>query len=129
MKPDNRLSHFAAQFPVHDVEKAMIWYRENLDFEILFEWGEPIDYAVLKRDDSVSIHLSRVDSSEEIHPRSIYIFCFNVNTVYETLKTKGVEGLGGICDQEYGMRDFDLYDPYGHRLSFGTGIHLLAEDQ
>lgn len=129
MAEEKQLSHFGAQFPVHDVNKAADWYRDNLGFEILYEWGSPAEYAVLKKDDAVSIHFTKVESNVEVQERAIYIFCYNVNDVYEELRDKSIEGLKEITDREYGMRDFDLYDPFGHRLSFGTGLHMLNEDQ
>ena len=41
----------------------------------------------------------------------------------ESLRAAGLgrAALGALEDQPYGMRDFDLTDPWGHSLCFGEG--------
>jgi uncharacterized glyoxalase superfamily protein PhnB len=41
--------------------------------------------------------------------------------VYSELKENGVEHIPKPEDQDYGMRDFEVVDPWGNRLTFGKG--------
>ena len=115
-----KLSHFATQFPVYDPETASEWYTEKLGFSIEFKWGDPVDYIVTQREDAVSIHFVRSDNSE-IQPRIIYVFCFDVDAVYEELSSKGIEKITKPINHEYGMRDFEVRDPFGNMIVFGMG--------
>lgn len=116
-----KLSHYAVNFKVPDVEIAAEWYKEKLGFEIIFRWGDPVDYIVTNREEVVSIHFVK-SGKEYIQKQSIYVFCFAVDEVYEELKEKEIATISPIADQEYGMRDFDVLDPYGNQITFGTGL-------
>lgn len=116
-----KLSHYAVNFKVPDAEVAAEWYREKLGFEIIFKWGEPVNYVVTNREEVVSIHFV-TSEKDPIQKQSIYVFCFVVDEVYEELKEKEIEKMSPIADQDYGMRDFDVFDPYGNQITFGTGL-------
>ncbi len=124
---NTQFSHAAPIFPVSDVAKSIEYYKHMLGFEVMFTWGELPSYAVLKRDDAVSLHLSLRD--ENFKPASrhvtLYVFVYNVDDVYNDFVGKGVTILNPVGDREYGMRDFDIEDPDGFILSFGTGLDML----
>ena len=117
-----KLSHFATQFPVHNPEEAAEWYNQKLGFSIEFKWGDPVDYVVTQREEAVSIHFVRSEVSE-IQPRVIYIFCYDVDAVYNELSLKGIEKVSSPVNHEYGMRDFEVWDPFGNMIVFGMGIN------
>ncbi|MBO6794572.1 MAG: VOC family protein [Balneolaceae bacterium] len=119
MKPN--ISHFAAIFPAKDPESLANWYAEKLGFEITFKWGEPVDYIVTNREHKVSIHFSKSDN-ENLQPSMLYVFCEDVDAIHAEFVKNGVDKLSALEDQEYQMRDFDVVDPVGNRLTFGMGI-------
>jgi len=116
-------SHAATILPVNDVKKSMNYYRDVLGFDITFEWGDPVDYAVL-RAGAVSLHLSkRSDNrSPNEHHIAIMIFVERIDQLYEVVKSKSATIKNEIGDREYHMRDFDIVDPDGYIISFGQGI-------
>ncbi len=119
---EKKLSHFATQFPVHNPEEAASWYTEKLGFSIEFKWGDPNEYIVAKREDIVQIHFVRSELNK-IQPRVIYIYCHDVNAVYEELSSNQIKQITSPQNHEYGMRDFKVHDPYGNRIVFGMGIN------
>ena len=121
----SNISHAATVFPVEDVQSTLDYYRDILGFEITFEWEEPVTYAVLKRGENVSIHVvqKRDDFKPSKEHTAVYIFCNDVDAVYEELKTKGANITCEIGDREYGMRDFDVTDPNGFQICFSMGLH------
>ena len=127
MKVEN-FSHAATVFPVQDIEKSIEFYRDKLGFDVTFEWGEPVQYAVLKSGD-VSVHLV-VKDDPKYQPSSVhtalYVFVHDVDEVYEELKANGASITNEIADRDYGMRDFDITDPDGFQLCFAMGI---SEDE
>ncbi len=118
---EKKLSHFAVQFPVQDPVEAGKWYENKLGFSIEFEWGDPVDYLVTQRENAVSIHFIRTEV-KDVEPRTIYIFCYDVDAVYEELSSNENMELTAPFNHEYGMRDFEVRDPYGNLIVFGMGI-------
>lgn len=124
MQEKKLLSHSATIFPVKDIKASSSYYSEQLGFQIMFEWGHPTDYVVLKRDDAVSIHLSkRLDNQKSSDEHvTLYIFTHDVDALHKEFEHKEVNISTPIGNREYGMRDFDVKDPDGHIISFGQGI-------
>jgi len=120
----SKLSHFAAVFPVADPTASATWYKEKLSFEITFQWEEPATYVVTKREEAVSIHFVKNDGSytPPANHNSLYIFCHDVDAVYDELKSNGATIHTPIETHDYGMRDFDIKDPDGFIVSFGQGV-------
>jgi uncharacterized glyoxalase superfamily protein PhnB len=108
---------------------AAKYYQDQLGFEIHFVWGEPAEYVVTNREDSVGIHF--VKQQDGFQPSqahiSLYIFVYDVDRLYLELKAKEVEIVNPIGTREWGMRDFDIKDPNGYLLSFGTHVDRLTD--
>ena len=117
------ISHFAAIFPVDDVEATANYYQDILGFEITFKWEDPASYVVTKAGESVGIHF--VKREDNYQPSSshcaLYIFVHDVDTLYKQYQNAGVEITNPIDTRDYGMRDFDIKDPNGFILTFGKG--------
>ena len=116
-----RLSHFAAIFPCHDPEEVAEWYRDKLGFSITFKWEDPASYVVTHKDDAVSIHFSKSEK-QNLQPCLISIFCYDVEAVYEELIENKIERISKPETRDYGMRDFDVIDPWGNRITYGMFV-------
>lgn len=116
-------SHFAAIFPVDNVKESAEYYRDKLGFEITFEWDDPPSYIVTKNGETVSIHFVKKDDDYKpsAHHCALYIFVHDVDKLYEEYKESGANITNPIGTREYAMRDFDVTDPNGFIVSFGTG--------
>ena len=94
----------------------------NVGFTITFTYGSPPYYSVVIRDD-IGIHFTKVENrSIRIQPNQLFIFVYDVNAVYHEFKQKGVADMQEPANRDYGMRDFDLFDLNGHRITFGKNI-------
>jgi uncharacterized glyoxalase superfamily protein PhnB len=125
-----RFLHCAPVLPVDNLLKSMRFYEDKLGFTVSFTYGEPPHYAIAKRGDEVSIHLSeREDTTQKIQPWSVYIFVTNVDAIYEEYRAKGLRMFVPPEDQEYGMREFETTDLNGHFLTFGQGIESPSRDR
>lgn len=117
------LSHFSPVFPVNDVVETIKWYEAKLGFHTDFTWEEPATYAVISRD-GIKVHFTKKDDDFEpsnVHT-ALYIFVFDVDKLFEEIKDKGLDVEAPIT-YEYGMRDFDVLDLNGFRLTFGQSVH------
>lgn len=121
-----QVSHAATILGVPDLEKGLAFYRDILGFKVAFLWGDPVDYAVLNREDKVSIHLS-LNPPREAPPHTIlYIFVHDVDRMYAELRESGLNLPYQPETQPYGMREFDVQDPFGYRISFGTFVESAS---
>ena len=124
--PDLRklYSHAATILPVKDIQASIQFYRDLLDFDLTFTWGAPVDYAILKGGDQITIHLTESTNVEVSNQNHIKIYCFvhDVDALYEAFLARKVQVHTPIGDRDYRMRDFDISDPDGHLISFGKGM-------
>lgn len=115
------LSHQAVILAVADLDANRNYFTQQLGFRIHFQAGDPVYYLVLKRD-GITINLSLSDELVKApsHP-SAYIFCTEAAVLYTEFKDKGVSFAEELNDTDYGMREFVVNLPSGHRLVFGQG--------
>ena len=124
-----QFSHAATILPCSDIERSMAYYRDALGFDINFTWPleGPVTYAVLAREDAINIHLTLREDEVSMSgtKAGIYIFVHDVNALFEEYQKSGAEITSALADQDYGMRDFDVRDPDGYQLTFGTGLERM----
>lgn len=114
-----KLTGLAPVLHVKDMSAALAYYRDKLGFAVTFTWEEPPRYVCLCLGDC-SIHLNAYVPPAA--PSHVAIFCKGVDALYDQLVARGVAIAVPIADRPYGMRDFGVDDPDGHRLDFGQGI-------
>jgi uncharacterized glyoxalase superfamily protein PhnB len=114
-----KLCGAATLFVVQDVLGSVAHYRDVLGFEVGFTYGEPTFYAGVERDE-VGIHLQAAHQTKRhVGQGAVNVFVTEVDALYEELKTRGARVLSAPKDYAYGMRDFDVEDLDGNRLTFG----------
>lgn len=114
------IDHLAPVLHVSKVQENKVFF-EKLGFKVEFEWDDPVDYLVLKRNQA-TIHLSKaikphIDSGQI----DVYLFVENIKEYYSDLVKSKVEITTPLGQREYGMWDFDIKTPDGYNLSFGEG--------
>jgi uncharacterized glyoxalase superfamily protein PhnB len=97
-----------------------------LGFDVTFQYGEPLYYVCLCRDE-VSLHLIAANAAKRL-PRNgaICIFVRDVDAIYAELTARGANVLKAPQDYAYGMRDFDITDLDGNQITFG--MESVAQD-
>ena len=116
-----KLCGAATLFVVQDLLKSVAHYRDVLGFKVEFTYGEPEFYAGVERDE-VTIHLQAAhETKRHVGQGAVNVFVTAVDALYEELKSRGARVLNAPKDYAYGMRDFDVDDLDGNRLTFGTG--------
>jgi len=114
-----------------DVPAAVDYFADTLGFFFDPETGlfapdaaEGPVYAIGSRD-GVGVHLQirrrPVFAAErEAIESDAYFYVDDADALFEEYVSKGVTFHYPICDEDYGMRDFAVVDPEGHRLAFGS---------
>jgi catechol 2,3-dioxygenase-like lactoylglutathione lyase family enzyme len=120
------LAGSATVFVVSDITAGLAYYRDVLGFEVTFEYGEPLSYACLCRDE-VALHLLASSSTKRLPGHgAICIFVRDVDQIYAEVSARGARLLNQPEDRDYGMRDFDVVDADGNQLTFGMGTDAAA---
>lgn len=116
----------ATLFVVGDVLKSVAHYRDILGFDVAFTYGEPVFYGGVTRDD-VTIHFQAAHRTKRAAGHgAVNIFVTEVDALHAELASRGALIVQPPGDRPYGMRDFDLDDPDGNRLTFGMEAMLPA---
>ncbi len=110
------LEAITPRFPVPDIESALAFYIDRLGFALGWKWGSPPTHANVCRD-SIAIDLILAPSRSG-GAAMAYVSVTGVEELHGELQRRGVR-LNAIEDRDYGMRDFEVVDPFGNRLAFG----------
>lgn len=78
--------------------------------------GRHDDYLVL-HNGGVEMHFARHDT---VTPSTCFLHVTDARKMWKQLRDQGVEGVGDIVDQDYGLREFVLTDPDGNRVRIGS---------
>lgn len=116
----------ATVFVVADIAKSTEHYRDVLGFTVTFEWGTPVSYVCLCRDE-VALHLNSANRTRRLPGNgAVCVFVRDVDAVHTELAARGARIAKPPQNWDYGMRDFDVTDLDGNQLTFGTGSESPA---
>lgn len=117
-------SHASPIFPVVNVQETAVFFRDQLGFTIEFSWEAPPSYIVLSRG-SVGLHLTTWEQADQPTPSLLYVFVHDVDAYYQELLSRNTPVKVPPENQAYGMRDFDVEVPGGHRITFGCSVERI----
>lgn len=119
MSQQPKLAGAATVFVVKDIAASLAHYRDVFGFTVTFEYGTPLFYACLCRDEVALQLLAAHQTSRPPENGAICIFVDDVDGIHSELAPRGAAVLKPPQDHDYGMRDFDVVDPDGSHLTFG----------
>ena len=118
----SRVTSFAPQFLVDDLERSIAYYRK-----IGFSFGEPWDgFYAIGQLDGLELHLKEAprDQAERRHRRDhehldAAAGVDGIEAFYEQCVANGATILKPLAPTPWGTKDFYIEDPDGHVVSFG----------
>lgn len=105
---------------VADLAPAAAFLRDVLGFEI--EVDEPGMGLMLLRRDAVGLALVRSASPGVNATTAAYIGVADVDELHAQCVARGAHIVSGLADHPWGLRDFVVEVPGGHRLALGERI-------
>jgi uncharacterized glyoxalase superfamily protein PhnB len=105
-----KIGQAVPQLPVEDVEKAQIYYKEILGFEIL--WTYPDKYIGAVGRENTTIFFARTNGA--IEPNIHWIFAEDVDLTYAEFKDRGADIIEDIENKPWNIRQFTIRDLNGH---------------
>ncbi len=113
-----RLSQPVPELPAKQFGEATIWYRDNWGFEIA--WEDPAaGMGAVNRDDC-SLFLR--STKEAFQPSKLWIYCPEIDVLYEQLRGSGEHLVEPIETKPWGLVQFSMRDLNGHILTFHCDI-------
>jgi predicted enzyme related to lactoylglutathione lyase len=108
-----KLAQPVPELPVADVEKAQIYYRDILGFDIAWTYPDKSIGAVSR--DEIAIFLSR---RNDVSPNKHWIFADDVDATFEEMKARGAKITEDIENKPWNLRQFTIEDLDGNRFIF-----------
>lgn len=118
-----RLAAVRCVLAVKDLRCSIAFYRDMLGFKLDFEVA---GWAFLSRDlfhvmlGECPDAMSATETGD--HSYFAYVRVEDVDDLYRELSAKGVPRVQEISDRPWGMREFGVRTPDGHRIMFGQPI-------
>ena len=117
-----RLTGIAPQFVVDDLRQAIAYYRDNLGFQLDFEYQS--FYASVSRD-GFAIHLKHAPklAADREHRKQnehldAYVSVLGIADLFSELQARGAHIIRSLEERPWACRDFYVQDPDGYILCF-----------
>lgn len=111
---------------VKDLEKSESYFIDRLGFSVRFRVGG-WSFLSLGSFHIMLGHCPDEVSARETHDHSYfaYVNCVGVDHLYRDYQKRGAEIFQAISDKPWGLREFGVATPEGHRIMFGEDIEPL----
>lgn len=110
--------------PVTDVAEAVSYYTEKLGFELGFTWDDPPTMAGVNLGEAQIFLEQGTPNPAGAH---LYFVVGDADELFAFHRSQGVEIVGNLTDEPYGLRDYRVRDLHGYVLSFGHHIYTLGD--
>jgi catechol 2,3-dioxygenase-like lactoylglutathione lyase family enzyme len=109
----HQLRTIMPELPLDDVPAGVAYYRDVLGFEVNYQQH---DLGVMDRDEVRLLLIARTPRHTGIGSCSLYVAA--VDALYAELADKGANVQGAPISHPWGLREFQVLDPEGNRISF-----------
>ena len=101
-----------------DIQRAIVFYTDQLGFELAFgDEADPPNYVGFRRD-AVELHM-QFQFEHEMGTIRLRFLVEDPDAVFNEYRLRGVEcNPKGVHDTPWGTREFDLYDVDHNALTF-----------
>ncbi|MEP7215401.1 MAG: VOC family protein [Anaerolineaceae bacterium] len=103
--------------PVADLDRSVAFYRDVLGFELGARMDD-IGFALMKGG-GAELALGARTSPE---PGGAYLYVTGVETLLVRCEAAGATIVAPLTQQPWGLRDFVVEDPDGHRIAIGQRV-------
>jgi GNAT superfamily N-acetyltransferase/catechol 2,3-dioxygenase-like lactoylglutathione lyase family enzyme len=109
-----------------NVLKSIHYYTEILGFENSWNWGTPPTFGGASKD---GVEIFFCENGQGNPGTWLSVFVDNVDEFYTTIKAKGANILSAPKTMEWGVREMLVEDPDGHKIRFGHGANISANEK
>lgn len=128
MSPAKIVGH-APILMVRDVPASVAYWRDKVGFTVGGLWGEPPDFAILKRD-TAHLMLSQVPEGQTVVPHwrvkdkmwNAYFWVDDARAMYDEMKRRGAIIDYELHEKPYGVLEFGIQDLDDQDIAFGQDL-------
>ncbi len=128
-----RITAQAAVLLVRDVPASIAYWTDKLGFEATGTWGDPPEFAILKRD-GARVMLGQARAEQPIVPFwkmrpslwNAYFWVDDAKATFAEMKAQGATIDYELCLQPYGVLEFGVRDLDDQDIGFGQVIEASA---
>lgn len=118
--------HLMPQLPVTDLDRSIAYYQEALGFRLAWRTADGGLAALASGE--VEMLLLILWTGDSLPPaQSAYVYVEDPDTLCAEYQQAGADVIDPVASRPYGMRDFVVRDPDGHRFTVGCGEERLRE--
>ena len=122
-----RFGRITPTLAVADMPAALRFYQGVLGFQKMFENGDPVTFAILKRD-AAEFHLTADPSHQGRVPNVAHLMVDDAAGLHDFLVSQGVHIVKPLREAEYGLLGFVFADPDGNRLDVGQVLEVEGDE-
>ncbi len=111
-------THITAQLNVPDLEAALEWYRVHLGCRIAWR-NEARDFGAVYNGTTEIFFREMREGDESTAGSILCVRVPDVDAVYAAVQEAEVPISAELAEQPWQMREFEVRDPWGHRLRIG----------
>lgn len=118
--------HLIPRLPVSDIERSIAYYQEALGLRLAWRTADGALAALASGDIEVLLLVPWTgDSPPPV--QSAYVYVEDPDSLFAEYQQAGADIVDPVDSRAYGMRDFVVGDPDGHRFTLGRGEERLRE--
>jgi DNA-binding transcriptional MerR regulator len=118
--------HVMPHVPVRDMQRSISYYQEALGFQLAWRAGNG-GVAALSSGEIEILLLTPWMEDSPLPTLSAYVYVEDPDALCAEYQQAGADILSPVATRSYGMRDFVVQDPDGHRFTLGRGHEKLRE--
>lgn len=118
--------HLMPNLPVSDMERSVAYYQEALGFRLAWRTVDG-SLAALASGEIEMLLLVPWTQGSPPPTYSAYVYVEDPDALYTEYQQAGADIIEPVATRSYGMRDFAVRDPDGHRFTLGRGDEKLRE--
>jgi predicted enzyme related to lactoylglutathione lyase len=109
-----QLQRVMPELPLTNVAEGVAHYRDVLGFTVNYQQD---DIGVMDRDKVRLLLVARSERHTGIG--SAYVYVEDADALYAELRAKGANIGSAPVSRPWGLREFQMLDPEGNRITFG----------
>ena len=118
--------HYMPHLPVSDVDASVTYYEEALGFRLAWQTTDR-KLSALASGPIEMLLLVPWDGEGPPPPQSAYVYVEDPDALCAEYQAAGARIIDPVASRSYGMRDFVVDDPDGHRFTLGKGEETLRD--
>lgn len=117
--------HVMPRVPVSDLDRSIAYYQEALGLDLAWRTDDGQLAAIATG--GIEILLLVPWAGDGPPPQSFYVYVEDPDALCADAEHAGANVVDTVALRPYGMRDFAVHDPDGHRFTLGRGDEALRD--